>query len=123
MTTFDLYWLAGLWEGEGCFGFHCGSGNRSGYPYATLKMTDKDVIDKVGSLLHKSTTVHKPKDLGHQIQYGVCLCSRKAIGLAMTLFPLLGKRRRARIKEIISQWKSVPVRLGKSRAPIWQEVK
>lgn len=48
MELKDLYWLAGLLEGEGCFTY---SGST---PMVQLQMTDKDVVERASLLLKGS---------------------------------------------------------------------
>ena len=100
MRTADIAWLAGLYEGEGCFGLHRGRARATPAEYVNLSMTDRDVIERVGALLGKK--VNGPyQQNGHKPQYRVTLWSIAARGLMMTLFSLLGERRRAKIKEIL----------------------
>jgi len=47
LETKDLYWLAGLLEGEGSFG----ATKDGAYPNVCLKMNDKDVVFKAHKLL------------------------------------------------------------------------
>mgnify|MGYP001609130432 CR=1 FL=1 len=45
MKMGDIYWLAGILEGEGCFGIH------NGGIFIKLLMTDQDTVTKVAILL------------------------------------------------------------------------
>src|ERR1035441_6152503 len=76
MSKADLYWLAGLWEGEGTIrlqsrNFHNKNGKRYGpysYPRASIGMTDRDVIEHVGRILGvgKMYTSHTHASPGHE---------------------------------------------------------
>ena len=46
MDSKDLYWLAGLLEGEGCFSSH----RKSGYPSIVLQSSDKDIVKRAALL-------------------------------------------------------------------------
>ena len=48
MTSTQIAWAAGLFEGEGCMSFKH-NGNGKIYPRLYLKMTDKDVVEKFAS--------------------------------------------------------------------------
>lgn len=109
--TRDLYWLAGLLEGEGYFGF---VGPRrpdgtivGGSCRITLGMTDHDVMQRArdvmayGPLLHRK----KPSALSKKPQWQFTVDGRRAAGWMMTLYPLLGARRQQRIRESLDLWR------------------
>jgi hypothetical protein len=114
LTARDIYWLAGIWEGEGCFGLHGGRHHKTPMAYATLRMTDRDIIERVGRLIGKRTIQVTVPD-GHKVQYAVSVWSRKAVGLMMTLYALMGERRRKKMREILLQWRSSPTRSQAAR--------
>jgi hypothetical protein len=95
-------WLAGILEGEGSFGYHRGS------PVIQLSMTDPDVVDRAAEVMH----VHPQKMWGRKDGYKpvarAVAHGTRAIGLMMSVLPLMGQRRRARILEILSTWKASP---------------
>jgi hypothetical protein len=47
----------------------------------------------------------------------VTFTGRKAIALMMTLYTLMGERRRAKIEEVIAEWKARPGIRGKDKQP------
>lgn len=104
ISTSDLYWLSGLLEGEGCFRYVANSGYV--YPKVILKMTDLDVVEKaagfLGSKIHKDYL--KPTE-NHKQAYVTTLTGAKAAGWMMTLYSLMGDRRRSKIYQILSKWK------------------
>ena len=112
MTTPEIYWLAGLWEGEGCFTIHKPSKFRTQpHPVAEIGMTDEDVLLRVKKLVGAKSKVYVVDGKGvRKDHYRLHLSPRLSAGLMMTLYPLLGKRRRARIREILPVWKSVPTK-------------
>lgn len=107
----DLLWLAGLWEGEGCFSY-----NGYGYVLCMIRMTDEDIINHVASLLNRWLPVHgnrerpinvkkyaarTPKGEVAKDAFGVTITHRRALQLMMLLRPYMGERRRARIDELL----------------------
>lgn len=98
LNTSDIYWLAGLLEGEGCFGLSSGSARIS------LNMTDLDVVKKVASLFKTSIKYSKKYPNRKQV-YRVEIFSNTAAGWMMTLYPLMGERRQKTIEDTLSIWK------------------
>ena len=113
ITTNEIYWLAGLIEGEGCF-----SWQKKGGLFIYLGMTDLDVLEYASLLFDRKVYTirrHPPrKPLGV-----VRIAGSRAAGWMMTLYPLLGARRRARIRELLTQWRQVPAAKGQ-RARLWE---
>jgi len=100
----DLYWLAGLLEGEGCFCWSAGR-DRYRYPRISLSMTDQDVIVRAQSFFGTcKSTGYTPS--ARKPYYTIQITGSRAAGWMMTLYSLMGKRRKARIKEILLLWKS-----------------
>lgn len=103
----DLYWVAGLLEGEGCF-THDGPHRRGKfYPSIHVWMTDRDVVEKLHGLMrsgHKIQT-REYKKKGWKTQYGFYVFGNKAAGWMMTLYSLLGERKRAKIRLLLEEWK------------------
>ncbi len=91
--TKDIIWLAGLLEGEGYFGLSEGK-----YPKIALGMTDEDIIVRASALIN--ARVCRQKNMWITQVNGAY-----AIQWMMTLYTLLGKRRRECIREIIKVWK------------------
>jgi len=100
MTNRDIGWVAGLLEGEGSFGWSMTT------PYVHVSMTDEDVIDRYRRLL----------DLGQKIvrrwpdrktAYQVVVRGRRAVAIMMTVYSLMGTRRRARIREVLIRWRAL----------------
>ena len=116
MTTHELYWLAGLFEGEGCFSWE----RHEGSPGAYIGMTDLDIIERVARLLKLRSRIDRRSGrpgMRHDLFFLKAIGAR-GVGLMMTLYPLLGMRRRARIREILARWKQIPMANG-YRKRIW----
>lgn len=106
MRTQDIIYLAGLLEGEGCFRYE----KRRVVPSITLGMTDEDVVEKAATLLGSGVVTRRAHlDKPWKPCYVSRLNGRAAAGWMMTLYPLLGKRRQAKIREILSLWKNDPL--------------
>ena len=107
VETKDLYWAAGLFEGDGCFSIQ-----KHSCPMASVDMTDYDVVKKIADLLHgKLSGPHIRKSQVRSINgqkpiWSARWYGSKAVGLMMTLYSMLGQRRQGRIKEILDEWKS-----------------
>lgn len=93
----SLYWLAGILEGEGHFSLPCK--RRPNSPIIGIKMTDRDVIDKVASLFQTSTYIVRPNPkhpLWKQC-YSTRLTGGRAANLMQEIYPLMGVRRQCQI--------------------------
>lgn len=107
-TKVELAWAAGLLEGEGCFTLN-GPSKRT--PMVGLNMTDRDVVEKFAQIFKLPQTIYtyqyganrKPV---HQLR----IIGKRAVGLMLTLFSFLCRRRRERIKEVLKIWQSARAR-------------
>ena len=102
----DIHWLAGILEGEGTFGDR---------RRIRLKMTDRDVVERVAKLWKRPLVVEKLQPNRKQA-YSTAIGSIDAIGWMMTLYSLLGTRRQTKIRQILADWKStrqIVIRDGK----------
>jgi hypothetical protein len=99
LHTNDLHWLAGLIEGEGSFGFYHSSLR------LTILMTDRDVMERVSTLLGAPVRDLAPRP-NAKPQFRVTVYGRVAAGWAMTLWSLMGERRRAKISEVLPKWRA-----------------
>lgn len=95
--TLDISWLSGLLEGEGCFYY-------GDSPSIKVMMTDRDTIEKVAHLLKMPVSEQKKYSNYKQV-YIVSIHGDRAIGWMFTLYSLMGKRRQAKIKEVLDKWK------------------
>ena len=108
VKTKDVIWLAGLLEGEGCFMFTQSKKRGKPYPTIVVGMTDEDIIVRVSDIWDK-TVCHRSNHWRTHVHGAV------AISWMMTLYLLLGKRRRERIREIIKVWKETTYRIYGTR--------
>ena len=105
----DIYWVAALLEGEGSFGWNLNSkrNENRGVPVIQVSMSDRDVIDRVATLFCASIHIVNRKDRKNTM-YHCSIWGRKAIGWMMTVYPIMGRRRQKRIKEVWRRWKAIP---------------
>lgn len=97
MNTRDKYWLAGLLEGEGTFGFHK-------KPMITLEMTDKDVVERVSELFGTSVMFLPKRQDNWKDTYKVRVTGKKAVIIMMDIRHIMGSRRQGKIDEILSKY-------------------
>lgn len=122
-TIRQLEWLAGIIEGEGCFGlYRRGQSVKRKVPRIALSMSDLDVILKASRILRGADyfTVRQPA-AGKKLSYTVQVCGARAIGWMMALYPLMGRRRQAKIREILAGWRAIPLS-NQSRASMWSQL-
>jgi hypothetical protein len=99
----DIFWLAGLLEGEASFEVHYS------YPRINLQMTDLDVCVRAAKILGVESVRARKTPPGRKQLYVVRLNGRRAIEWIMTLYTLMGERRQAKFRELISRWKSLDI--------------
>ena len=110
MDMKDLYWLAGIIEGEGSFIYphiKLKDGSKGqGYPRVQVKMTDEDVVRKCQKVagVGKVHGPHQPP--GNRKLTWTWAVTKKVDGTALmqTLYLLMGTRRRSKIIECLQEW-------------------
>lgn len=108
----DLGWLAGLLEGEGCFRWHRQI-RRDGRPdwfapRILLQMTDEDIVRRAQAVVGIGHVrgPYGPYKGGTKAHWAWTVSrNADAVGLMMTLYPLMGERRQAKIREILDAWR------------------
>lgn len=103
MKVRDILWLAGLLEGEGCFNLN---GSKEGSARIHLCMTDRDVVERAAVLLGTDVKMYKHA-LNRKQPFQCSIYGAKAAAWMMTLYTLMGSRRKARIREVLAVWKSM----------------
>lgn len=108
----DIAWVAGLLEGEGCFYI------QENTPVIVIDMTDLDIVEKWKSIskgeqkIH--TRVYPPEKQPRKPAYSFQIRGTLAIQWIMTIYPLMGLRRKAKIREILHHWKNLRPSMSKS---------
>ena len=106
IKTTDIYWIAGLLEGEGCF-----QSSRKEFcsPTITLLMSDADTVQRAHDILKsegskRSILLYNDRRPNRK-PFAICkIGGRHAAGWMMTLYPLMGQRRQRRIRELLTAW-------------------
>jgi hypothetical protein len=105
----EVVWLAGLLEGEGSFGL------RKTGKYQTLNiqlgMTDLDVVEKAAKILGTEVRgPYGPYGTNKLPWYSVSVNGWRAVSWMMTLWSLMGSRRKKKIEALLTKWRSYPSR-------------
>lgn len=106
LTSNNIAWIAGLLEGEGTFGV-----SNTHSPFLAVQMNDKDVLEQAQLIMDAKLYgpyKHRRGDRYDLPHYRLALYGVPAISWMMTVYTLLHKRRRKRIKSIIEWWKERP---------------
>lgn len=94
----DVYWLAGLLEGEGSFLKPRPS--TPTIPRITIEMCDKDVIERVAYIFGVNYIYHrKPRNDHRKGGYGVASAAKNAVKIMQAIYPIMGERRKKQIAE------------------------
>jgi len=107
----NIAWVAGVLEGEGCFSLQLN-------PFrlmVSMNSTDLDVVERMYTITGLGTVYYKTKLAGSQMtgrfktnkdahDWRISKNS-DAIALMMTVYPLMGERRQAKIRDCIHAWK------------------
>lgn len=108
LTSQNLNWISGLVEGEGYFGY-----DKS--PVIKVEMTDKDVVEKLAAYW-KSSIFFSNYNIKYKPKYVTSIHGKNAIGWMLTLYSLLGDRRRSKIEDVLIRWKAAPGNRGWQKA-------
>jgi hypothetical protein len=100
--TLNLYWLAGLLEGEGSFMKPTPSlPNR---PVISVQMTDEDVISRVANILGCSYYHVPSKNPKWKDTFCIRVRGKKAVSWMNELRPLMGNRRQQQIDVALAHY-------------------
>lgn len=105
MTPYELGWVVGILEGEGCF--TCSRSGKYKQFTVSVEMTDKDVIDKLCQTVGLGSVVHRPERAlnGNRKETWRWKVGDKEgfLKLATEVLPHMGERRSLRIKELLTE--------------------
>ena len=93
----DLAWAAGLLEGEGTFGLQRGT-----YPRVSCSMTDEDVLQRLQDVLGGQLVAVGRKQEHWKAAWVWAMSGDEAARMLGLIRPYMGKRRGARIDELIA---------------------
>lgn len=103
MQDRDLYWLAGLLEGEGSF--MAGPPSAPNQPRISVQMTDLDVIERVAALFGVSYIHERQGSKAHHATaYTVNVRGTRAMDLMRKLKPFMGDRRQLQIEDALDSY-------------------
>jgi hypothetical protein len=111
-TIKQIAWLAGLLEGEGCFSWQ-------NTPRIQVASTDFDILVKASVIMRASTSIRNKRknrvyDLAKRKRmYYLQVNGTKAAEWMMTIYSLMGIRRREKIRWILSNWKQMNGKWGR----------
>ena len=101
LSTNNIYWVAAFLEGEGYFGINKGS------PRIYVNQTDRDVVEKLRDIVDPKCPIGmQTRDGNRQDIYRFWVYGTLAASWMMTIYPLMGIRRKQTIKEVLEFWKS-----------------
>ncbi len=103
MTQNEIYWLAGLLEGEGSFVIE--PKKISNKITVGLCMTDKDVVERVTKIFGHDGCSTFRRDALHKTAYTTSLHGSKAVELMKQLRPLMSQRRQGQIDVAVAAYK------------------
>lgn len=102
----DLAWAAGIFEGEGCFSGQFDSRRSIYYPRASVSMTDFDVVDRFARIVGFGALSTKPgrtrKTATRPYKPQRHWFSSDVKRLYRLIGPWLGRRRTARVREVLA---------------------
>jgi hypothetical protein len=104
-----LIFLAGVFEGEGSFGFWGKVGKSNRYLRAQIRMCDEDIVlrfidyFKLGSI-----STNLPKNNKHSRSFKWVVAGDRAVDVMLQLYPYLGIRRQEKFKECCPSYKQSP---------------
>ena len=102
MKKTDLYWLAGLLEGEGSFQSPPPSDSNS--PRVCLHMTDKDVVEKAQNLINAGHIYfEEARQENWSDSWKLTVKGKPAVKLMMKVKPLMGERRTKQIEDAVEE--------------------
>ncbi len=106
MDIKELYWAAGFIEGEGCF-------RKSSLRQSTavsVAQVQREPLERVqrlfgGNINGKDAAKYNPRA---SYCYTWAVGGVAAVGIAMTLYPLMSTKRKRQIRETLTYWRSRP---------------
>lgn len=96
VTQVEWAWIAGVLEGEGCFG------NYNGSVGFALAMTDKDIVERVASVVQTDCKIgERKRRTNRKTCYTLQVAGNRAKVILGYILPFMGNRRSNRIKELL----------------------
>ena len=107
MNERELWWIAGLFEGEACFDVQRNVGkNRKNRvdkrARIRLKMTDSDVVARAHNIIGFGSITSSSAP-GRKTDFSLTIVGKDALYLMRELEPLMGGRRTIRIRDVLDE--------------------
>lgn len=104
-----LIFLAGVFEGEGSFGFWGKKFKDNRYFRIQIRMTDEDIVVRFIDFFRLgSVSVHEPKKEHHKKSWKWCVAGDKAMEVMLQISPYLGIRRKEKFEQCCQSFKQLP---------------
>ena len=104
----DLYWLAGLLEGEGSFTTAGRRGRSTRQPVIALGMTDEQPVKRAAQLMGSSVYSYQPRRPNSKRNYQMRVNGKNAVPWLLVLKPLLSPRRQSQIDHCLEVAEAMP---------------
>ena len=99
MSTADIFWMAGLFEGLGHLRF---SGET---PSLVMSSSDLDVVSRVATIFGSTLRGPQKRRGDKRDVWVTSVQGSRAVGWMMTLYSLFGKRSQTRVREVLGRWR------------------
>lgn len=121
VTDKDLYWLAGLLEGEGSF--LKGPPSKPNSPLISVEMKDEDIVARVSKLFGRAYHKLSSKKEGWSDTYRVQITGTRAMSLMRLLSPHMGSRRQEQISKALESYNpNLKEEVYNSRVKLTEEI-
>jgi hypothetical protein len=108
-TEQKLIFLAGVFEGEGSFGFWGKENKANRYLRVQIRMCDEDIVVRfIDYFKLGHITTNLPKNPKHSRSWKWLVSGDKAVEVMLQLVPYLGIRRQEKFKECCQCYKQLP---------------
>ena len=122
LTRDNVIWFAGLFEGEGCLSNFPAKDRNATKWSMMLKMTDKDVVQKIHTLFGGNLYFKKLDNPKHKDQYHWQTGNRKVIyALCAAMTPFMGERRKSKMISFIKDFASRPANSSDQTKKLWDD--
>lgn len=106
ITTRDIAWAAGFYEGEGSVMFHWR------LVRVEIQQTQQWVLEKMRDLFGGTIYLRKkPVKGGRQVTWQWQIGGAHAAGVMMTLYSFLSPRRQYQVRDVLAKWRQVPTNM------------
>lgn len=107
MDIRELFYVAGVVEGEGSF-------MHNKCLCISVQMTDRDIVERISRCFGiRARGPYQPKQKNAKPTWVCGVYGQRAAGWMMTLWTLMGERRRAQIEKALDGWKASHLRRHK----------